>query len=344
MLRLPRFRYYSARTIDEAVKILGDYGPEAMPVAGGTDVYPKMKRRQCEPKVLVGLCQVRELAQVKANSSGGMTIGAGVTLASLTRERMLAEHYPALVRACQLIAHPQIRNMGTLGGNLCLDTRCTYYDQTFFWREALGFCLKKEGTVCPVAPGSDRCWAVSSTDGAPAVMALGARLRLVGPRGERVIPAEAFYRDDGARFLAKEPDEILMEIVLPPALGWTSTYVKLRRRGAIDFPVLGVAIALEREGDLCHQARIVLGGVGSAPLRCRSAETVLAGRKIDDELIEETARHVYRAVKPLDNTDFLHLYRKKMAPTFTRRALHELLGRSAPRDDRTPELEGFVTG
>lgn len=326
MLRLPRFRYYSAKTVDEALQILSDYGPDAMPVAGGTDVYPKMKRRQFEPRVLVGLRQVKELADVSGSGSRGMRIGAGVRLTTLIQNTELAASYPALVRACQVIAHPQIRNMGTLGGNLCLDTRCTYYDQTLFWREALGFCLKKEGTICPVAPGSERCWAVSSADGAPAVIALEAQLRLLGPKGERLIPAGELYRDDGKQFLAKEPDELLVEIVLPPADGWTSTYMKLRRRGAFDFPVLGVAVAIQQEGGLCRQARIVLGGVGSSPVRCQAAEAVLTDQKLNADIIEEAARCVYQAIKPLDNTDFVHLYRKKMAPVFTRRALRELTG------------------
>lgn len=325
MLRLPRFRYYWTRTIEEAVKILSDYGPEAMPVAGGTDVYPKMKRRQFEPKVLVGLRQVRDLAEIRGDSSRGMSIGAGVTLTMIVQNKELASSYPALVRACQVIAHPQIRNMGTLGGNLCLDTRCSYYDQTFFWREALGFCLKKDGTVCPVAPGSDRCWAVSSTDGAPAVIALDAQLRLVGPQGERVIPASELYRDDGRQFLAKRPDEIVVEVLLPPADGWKSIYLKLRRRGAFDFPVLGVAVAIQEDAGVCRQARIVVGGVGSAPIRCRTAEAALVGRKIDADRIEEAARRVYQIIRPLDNTDFVHIYRKKMAPVFARRALQELM-------------------
>ncbi|HXF03949.1 MAG TPA: FAD binding domain-containing protein [Blastocatellia bacterium] len=325
MLRLPRFRYYSARTIEEAVRILSDYGPEAMPVAGGTDVYPKMKRRQFEPKVLVGLRQVRDLAEIKGDGSRGMSIGAGATLAMIVQNKNLAASYPALVRAGQVIAHPQIRNMGTLGGNLCLDTRCTYYDQTLFWREALGFCLKKDGSVCPVAPGGDRCWAVSSTDGAPAVIALDAQIRLVGPQGERVISAGELYRDDGRQFLAKRPDEIIVEVLLPPADGWKSTYLKLRRRGAFDFPVLGVAVAIQEDGGVCRQARIVVGGVGSAPIRCRPAEAVLVGDRIDADRIEEAAHRVYQIIKPLDNTDFVHLYRKKMAPVFTRRALQELM-------------------
>lgn len=155
MLRLPPFRYYAPRSLDDALRILSDHGPEAQIVAGGTDLYPKMKRRQIEPRVLVGVRSIPELSRITWMERDGVTLGAGITLARVLAHEDLAVAYPALARACAVIAHPPIRSMGTIGGNLCVDTRCTYYDQTFFWREALGFCLKKDGTVCPVAPGGD---------------------------------------------------------------------------------------------------------------------------------------------------------------------------------------------
>jgi 4-hydroxybenzoyl-CoA reductase subunit beta len=326
MLRLPPFRYYAPRSLQEALRIVSDHGPEARIVAGGTDLYPKMKRRQIEPRVLVGVRHIPELSRIAWTARDGATLGAGVTLARVLAHEELASAYPALARACAMIAHPPIRSMGTLGGNLCVDTRCTYYDQTFFWRDALGFCLKKEGTVCPVAPGGTRCWAISSSDGAPVMIALGAVLRLVGPHGERTIAAEEFYRDDGIQYLAKAPEEILVEIALPREEGWRSTYRKLRRRGSIDFPVLGVAIAVRTESGYCRDARIVLGAVGSCPRRIREAEIIVEGHRLEPDVIEAAARVVSRAVRPLDNADFLHLYRKKMAAVFTRRALCELAG------------------
>jgi len=326
MLRLPPFRYYAPRSLDDALRILSDHGPEAQIVAGGTDLYPKMKRRQIEPRVLVGVRSIPELSRITWMERDGVTLGAGITLARVLAHEDLAVAYPALARACAVIAHPPIRSMGTIGGNLCVDTRCTYYDQTFFWREALGFCLKKDGTVCPVAPGGTRCWAVSSSDGAPVMIALGAMLRLVGPRGERMIAAEEFYRDDGIQYLAKAPEEILVEVMLPREEGWKSTYWKLRRRGAIDFPVLGVAVAMRMESGRCWDARIVLGAVGSCPKRIREAEDILKGNPLEPDVIEAAARVVSRVIRPLENADFLHLYRKKMASVFTQRALRELTG------------------
>jgi 4-hydroxybenzoyl-CoA reductase subunit beta len=330
MLRLPVFKYYSPKTVQEAVSILNDYGPEAMPVAGGTDLFPNMKRRQFEPKVVIGLRGLKELNRLTGDPVKGLTLGACLTLSRLGSDPILVSSYPALARACALVAIPQIRNMGTIGGNLCLDTRCNYYDQTFFWRESLGFCLKKDGDVCPVAPGGTRCWAVSSTDSAPVMIALGARLRLLGPQGERVVAAKDFYRDDGINYLTKAPDEILVEIELPPADGWRSTYLKLRRRDSFDFPVLGVAVAVKEDQGVCSDVRIVVGGVGSRPLEITDAESVLRGNKITSDVIESASQAVYGAIKPLDNTDFLHVYRKKMAPIFTRRALEEVSVNARP--------------
>jgi 4-hydroxybenzoyl-CoA reductase subunit beta len=329
MLRLPPFRYYAPLSLEEALRILSDHGPQAQIVAGGTDLYPKMKRRQIEPRVLVSVRRIPEVMRLEVTARDGVTLGAGLTLARVLAHAELALAYPALARACAMIAHPPIRSMGTIGGNLCVDTRCTYYDQTFFWREAIGFCLKKDGTTCPVAPGGTRCWAISSSDGAPVMVALGAQLHLIGPRGERTIAAEEFYRDDGIRYVAKEPDEILVEIRLPRLEGWRSTYGKLRRRGSIDFPVLGVAIALRVEAGWCREAHIVLGAVGSCPKRAREAERLLEGERLEPDVIEAAAQAAARAIRPLDNADFLHLYRKKMAAVFTRRALCELARPSA---------------
>ena len=326
MLRLPPFTYYAPKTVDEAVKVLSDYGPDAMVVAGGTDLYPNMKRRQFEPKVVVGLRQICELDHISGNAETGLTIGACVILSQLSRHPVVASAYFGLARAASLIANPQIQNMGTIGGNLCVDTRCNYYDQALTWRTALGFCLKKDGSICPVAPGGSRCWAVTSTDTAPVMIALRAHVRLVGPRGERTISINDFYRDDGIRYLAKEPDEILTEVIVPPANGLKTTYWKLRRRGSFDFPVLGVAVALETEGDVCRDVRIVTGGVNSRPLEMTEAENILMGERLSEETIERAAEAVYKPVKALDNTDFVPLYRKKMAPVFVKRALRELIG------------------
>ena len=326
MMRLPPFSYLAPVSVADAVKLMGDHGEGAMLVAGGTDLYPNMKRRQFEPTVLVGLRGIRELRGVRGDARTGLVLGAATTLTATAAHPVVAAHYPALATAAGLVSTPQLRNMGTIGGNVCVDTRCNYYNQSYQWRKAVNFCMKKDGEICLVAPGSPRCWAVSSSDTAPVLWSLGATARLVGPHGERAIPIAALYQDDGIAYLSKRPDEVLTEIALPPAPDLRSAYLKLRRRGSFDFPVLGVAVALAMDGDTVRQARIVLGGVASLPREAAEAGALLAGRRLGVELIEEVAAVAARPSKPLDNTDLTHPYRKRMTRVFVARALRRLAG------------------
>ncbi|MFQ5830653.1 MAG: FAD binding domain-containing protein [Candidatus Methylomirabilia bacterium] len=326
MMRLPPFRYLAPRSVSEAARLMAEHGSEAMLVAGGTDLYPNMKRRQLEPKALVGLKGLGELVGVRGEPETGLKIGAGTTLADVSEHLVLREHFPALATAAGLVSTPPLRNMGTIGGNVCVDPRCNYYNQSFQWRRAIGFCMKKDGNICLVAPGGSRCWAVSSSDTAPVLWSRGARIRLVGARGDRVIPIETLFRDDGIDYLAKAPDEILTEILLPPAGGLRSTYLKLRRRGSFDFPVLGVAVALGMDNGSVKSGKIVLGAVASQPREVTEASRVLAGQRLTPELIEQVADVAAKPSKPLDNTDLTYPYRKKMARVFVRRALRRLAG------------------
>ena len=326
MMRLPPFTYLAPVSVTDAVKLMADHGPEAMLVAGGTDLYPNMKRRQFEPTVLVGLRGIRDLIGARGSANAGMTIGAGTILTAVSEHAEIARSYPALATAAGLVSSPQLRNMGTIGGNVCVDTRCNYYNQSYQWRKAVNFCMKKDGEICLVAPGSHRCWAVSSSDTAPVLWSLGAKVRLVGPKGERVIPISALYQDDGIQYLSKQPGEVLTDIVLPPAEAWRSSYLKLRRRGSFDFPVLGVAVALRMEGDTVKEAAITLGAVASQPRPAPDAAALLVGQRLSPELIERVADAAYRPSKPLDNTDLTHPYRKKMTRVFVARALKGLAG------------------
>ncbi|MDX1534468.1 MAG: FAD binding domain-containing protein, partial [Thermoplasmata archaeon] len=234
MLRLPPFTYLAPTSVEGVVEALEAHGPDAMIVAGGTDLYPNMKRRQFEPKVLVGLANVPELRQIKGGPEEGLTVGAGATLRAFSSHPLVREHYYGAAKAAGLVSTTPLRNMGTVGGNLCVDPRCNYYNMPFPWRKAIGFCMKKDGDICLVAPGSPRCWALSSSDLAPVAIALEAELDLVGPKGPRTLKADGFYRDDGIDYLAKKKDEVLTTIRLPPANGLRSTYWKLRRRGSFD--------------------------------------------------------------------------------------------------------------
>src|SRR5262245_3781217 len=326
MMRLPPFTYLAPVSVGDAVKLMAERGDEAMLVAGGTDLYPNMKRRQFEPKVLVGLRGIRDLRGVRGDATSGLAIGAGTTLTATAAHPSIVRHYPALATAAGLVSTPQHRNMGTIGGNVCVDTRCNYYNQSYQWRKAVNFCMKKDGEICLVAPGSPRCWAVSSSDTAPVLWALGARVSLVGPAGERTIPISALYQDDGIAYLAKRPDEILTEIAVPAADGVRSVYLKLRRRGSFDFPVLGVAAALRMDGDVVREARIVLGAVASLPREAAEAGALLIGRQLEPELIDQVAGVAARPSKPLDNTDLTHPYRKRMTRVYVARALRRLAG------------------
>ena len=327
MLRLPPFTYLAPKSLSEAIRLYQEHGTDAMFVAGGTDLYPNMKRRQFEPKVVIGLRQLPELRQFAAEHGEGFRIGASLTLTRLANHALVRAVHPALATAAGSVSTPQLRNMGTYGGNLLLDTRCNYYNQTFFWRKSIGFCMKKDGDICLVAPGSSRCWAASSTDTAPVTVALDARVRLVGVNGERVIAARELYNDDGIAYLKKAPDEILTEVIIPPAEGLKSVYLKLRRRGAFDFPILGVAVALRQAADgTVTYAKIVMAAVQSYPLECHAAEQMLIGQKLTPDLIEAVAQAAYKPAKPLDNTDMAHGYRKKMSRLYVSRALAILAG------------------
>src|SRR5256714_1069174 len=325
MMRLPKFVYRVPRTVAEAVKSVADVGTEAQFVAGGTDLYPNMKRRQQTPKTVISVMRLPELNQITGDGKSGIRIGASVTLTDIIENPIIKRDYPVIASAARTISTPILRNMGTIGGNLLLDTRCNYYDQNYEWRKGINFCLKKDGDVCWVAPGSEKCWAVQSADLVPLMVAVGARLRLVSMVGDRLVEARGFYNDDGIEYLRKRPEELLAEIRLPPAAGWRAVYKKLRRRGAFDFPVLGVAARLDvEEGGTVVGARVVLGGVAPAPLEVEAAAQALVGHRLEEESMRAAAEACYLRARPLDNTDHLMNYRKQMARPFVLRALEEI--------------------
>src|SRR6266404_4991128 len=334
MMRLPKFDYRTPRTIAEAVKIVGDTGPDAQFVAGGTDLYPNMKRRQQMPKTVISVMRLPELNRVTGEGGRGLVIGASMTLTDIVDNEIIKRDYPVIASAARTISTPILRNMGTIGGNLLLDTRCNYYDQNYEWRKAINFCLKKDGDVCWVAPGSSKCWAVQSSDLVPVMVALGAKFRLASTLGERMIDAAGFYNDDGIDYLKKRPDELLVDILLPPTNGWRASYQKLRRRGAFDFPVLGVAACIHyrtptrRSSDRISEvtdAKIVLGAIAPSPIQVTEAAQELIGQPFDDDHIQAAAEACYNKARPLDNTDFVMNWRKQMAREYTLRALRELL-------------------
>ncbi|MGI8897278.1 MAG: FAD binding domain-containing protein [Pyrinomonadaceae bacterium] len=325
MMRLPKFDYRVPREISEALKIIAGAGPEGQFVAGGTDLYPNMKRRQQMPKTVISIMRVPELNQISGAGKSGLRIGASVTLTDVCENPIINRDYPVVAHAARTISTPILRNMGTIGGNLLLDTRCNYYNQNYEWRKGINFCLKKDGDICWVAPGSSKCWAVQSSDLVPVMVAIGAKLRFTSTLGDRVIDAADLYNDDGIDYLHKRSDELLVDIELPPTNGWRASYQKLRRRGAFDFPVLGVAawVQLDPTG-LVKDAKLILGGIAPSPLEVKEAGQALIGQPLDRDHIEAAAEAAYVKARPLDNTDFVMNWRKQMTRQYTQRALDAL--------------------
>ncbi len=335
MMRLPPFSWRAPRALDEALAILDAEGDGARLLAGGTDLLANLKRRHQKAETLVSLSRVAGLRGVQGDPQDGVEIGAMTSLQSICRDRMLREHYPGFVQAVASISAPSLRTMGTIGGNLCLDTRCTYYNQNEEWRQAIDYCMKAEGSICWVAPSSPRCWAISAADSVPVLIAIGAKVRIDSAAGTREVPVESLYRNDGIRYLTLERGEVLTALLLPPADGTRATYWKLRRRGSIDFPVLGVGAALRLEGGRVAAVRIVLGAVASAPLSAVDASSALAGAPLTEDAIAAAGKAARSLATPLDNTDFAMQWRARMVEVYVEGALRELGGLPA-RTTRPP--------
>jgi 4-hydroxybenzoyl-CoA reductase subunit beta len=313
--------------VAEAAQAVADGGDGALLVAGGTDLLPNLKRRQFDVSTLVSLSAIPELSRIDGDPAAGMTLGSGTTLDEVARNPAVVQGYRALSQACDLVSTPQIRHMGTLGGNLLVDPRCNYYNQTYAWRKAVGFCLKKDGDICLVARSSPRCWAVSSSDSAPVAVAFNAEVTLQGVKGIRRIRAADLYRDDGIDYLNKTKDEVITSLRLPQVAGkMTSAYWKLRRRGSFDFPILGAAVALWWKDGAVLEAQGCLSAVGSHPVEITSLLAPLAGLRPNDNLIAEVAEAAARPARPLDNTDLSHYWRKRMTRVFIERALRDACG------------------
>lgn len=333
MLRLPPFNFHVAKTLEEAAGVLAGEGAaehedNVRLVAGGTDLWPNMKRRHQKARTVVSLMRIPGLQEINVN--GDVRIGATTILEDIVRDKAIRERYPAFARAVASISSPPLRHMGTIGGNLCVDTRCTYYNQTEDWRRSVDYCLKEEGHTCWVATSSPSCLAHSASDSAPMLCALGAGVRLVSQEGERVIPVEGLYQDDGIRYLAKRPEEIVAGVLLTQdsdADHCRSAFWKLRRRGSIDFAVLSSAVAIwtDRAG-VVEKARIYLGAVGSHPVAAEEASAFLVGKPLTSETIAEAAKLARKPAYPMDNTDFQAQWRGAMVVKYTEAALREAAG------------------
>jgi 4-hydroxybenzoyl-CoA reductase subunit beta len=327
MLRLPSFRFLQPASLSEVAAILA--GEENVRlVAGGTDLWPNMKRRHQKAQTVVSLMRLPELRGVHSN--GELRLGATTILSEIEESPVVRERWPALATAVASISSPPLRNMGTIGGNVCVDTRCTYYNQTEDWRRSIDYCMKAEGSICWVATSSPRCLAHTASDSAPMLCALEAGVRLLSKDGERVIPIEGLYHDDGIQYLAKRPDEIVTDIFVPgtsDASHCRTAFWKLRRRGTIDFAVLSAAVALWTDpAGIVTNARIYLGAVGSYPVPATESAQLLIGKPLTPEIIAEAARLARKPAYPMDNTDFQAQWRGTMVVKYTEAALRDAAG------------------
>ena len=335
MLRMQPFELVQPTTVDEALALLAQDG--AVALAGGTDLLPNVKHELLSPRIVVALGGIAALQGSVRRADGALSIGALVTLDALAHDATVNAHAPALAQAASLVAGPQLRRMGTLGGNVLLDTRCQWYNQSYFWRTALGYCLKKDGTLCHVVESGSKCVAAASNDTAAPLLTLGAQLELASVRGTRTLALSELYRADGAAHLALEPGELLVRVVVPATpSGHRGAYGKLRERGSIDFPLLGVAARLDADESGAHLAHASLAAVAlqARPLLLPKAAAALVGAPLAGERFEaavaEAVKLAHRQLHPVDNVPGDAAWRKAMVPVYVRETLRAAAAGTGP--------------
>ncbi len=342
MLRLHNYQYHRPTVLAEALELL--HGREdAIPIAGGTDLMPNMKHRLFTPNHVVGLKGIAELHGIylldeerrpvgeAGDGARELAIGACETLTDISRHPLVRRYFPSLAMAAGKVAGPQIRNQGTLGGNLCLDTRCTYYNQTYFWRQALGFCLKKDGEVCHVTKVGKKCVAAHSADTPPVLITLGAVIDLASAEGERTVTVEDFFIADGVWNTVRRRDELVLRVRIPlPSPRLRTAYQKLRQRGSIDFPLLSIALTAEVEEETVAAMSLVVSALGSRPRVVSGLDKVAVGKRLS-EVQEAVAQQAHKQCRPLENLIVDPDWRRAMVPVYVRRALQEIGAQPAPR-------------
>jgi 4-hydroxybenzoyl-CoA reductase subunit beta len=325
-MALPDFQLLRPRSLVEAVDLLAKHASDAQIIAGGTDLLPSLGQHLFAPRYLMDIRGIADLRGIRPRD-GGLEIGALTTLTSIERSPEIAQNYAVLHQAAKTVASPVLRNMGTVGGNICLDTRCLWYNQSLTWRKSCGFCIKKDGDLCHVAPGGTKCWAAFSGDTPPALLCLEAQIEIAGPQGTRRIPLSEFYTNLGDARMKLEKNEILTRVLLPSrTAGWRGVYGKLRIRGSIDYPLAGVAVALNRRNGHIEDARLAITAVNPAPMLVKGAAQALAGREVTAELAAQVGELVARAAKPLTTSALTPEYRREMIRVFAKRALMEAFG------------------
>jgi 4-hydroxybenzoyl-CoA reductase subunit beta len=291
-------------------------------VAGGTDLIPSMRQKLFEPQYVLDIRHIAELKGIREQQGSGVEIGALTSLTNIERSDLLRRRYPVLTEAAATVASPLLRNMGTLGGNICLDTRCLWYNQSLTWRKGCGFCIKKDGDLCHVAPGGTRCWAAFSGDTPPALLCLNAEIEIAGASGLRRMPLREFYTGDGVAYRNLEPNELVTRVFLPESSAdYSGVYRKLRVRGSIDYPLAGVAVVIKRSNGHVGEARVAVTAVNPAPLLVKGASELLAGKIVDEDLADAVGNLAAKTAKPLTTSALTPEYRREMIRVFTKRAV-----------------------
>jgi 4-hydroxybenzoyl-CoA reductase subunit beta len=321
-LSLPEFRLLRPRGIEEAVRHLGEHAGNLRVLAGGTDLIPSMRQKLFEPEYVLDLRGIATMRGVRPQPDGGVEIGALTTLRTIERSDFLRQHYPVLTEAAATVASPVLRNMGTIGGNICLDTRCLWYNQSLTWRKGCGFCIKKDGDLCHVAPGGTKCWAVFCGDTPPALLCLGAEIEIASSSGIRRVPLHDFYTGLGDNYRRLQANELVTRVILPAsAADYRGVYRKLRVRGSIDYPLAGVAVVMKRSNGHVADARIGITAVNPAPLLVKGVGDLLTRHAVDEELAEAVGDLAAKTAKPLTTSALTPEYRREMIRVFTKRAV-----------------------
>jgi len=321
-LSLPQFKLLRPRSVEEAIGYLGAHWENTRVLAGGTDLIPSMRQKLFEPAYVLDLCGITALRGISALPDGGLEIGALTTLRAVERSAFLRQHYAVLTEAAATVASPVLRNMGTIGGNICLDTRCLWYNQSRTWRKGCGFCIKKDGDLCHVAPGGTKCWAAFSGDTPAALLCLNAEIEIASVSGLRRVPLHEFYTGLGDNYRRLQPDEIVTRVLLPASSAdYRGVYRKLRVRGSIDYPLAGVAVIMKRSNGHVADARIGITAVNPAPVLVKGAGDLLEGKVVDEVLAEAVGDLAAKTAKPLTTSALTPEYRREMIRVFTKRAV-----------------------
>ena len=321
-MSLTPFKLLRPRTLDEAIGHLDKHSMNVRIIAGGTDLIPSMRQKLFEPEFVLDIRHISEMKGIRERQGSGVEIGALTPLSEIEHSVLLRRHYPVLTEAAATVASPVIRNMGTLGGNICLDTRCLWYNQSLTWRKGCGFCIKKDGDLCHVAPGGTKCWAAFSGDTPPALLCIKAEIEIAGPSGRRRLPLQDFYTGIGDNYRRLQSYEIVTRVFLPESSAdYRGVYRKLRVRGSIDYPLAGVAVAMKRSNGHISDARIALTAVNPAPVLVKGATEAMNGNAIDEALAEKVGDLAARTAKPLTTSALTPEYRREMIRVFTKRAI-----------------------